>query len=217
MSLKSTLNILKTLGQGVLQGLPNATDDRDPIELFSEWYEAAQEAGMFLPESAALATATPEGEPSVRMVLLKQWDDRGFVFFTNYDSRKALEMEANPQASLLLYWGVLERQVRIEGPVERISEEESFDYFKTRTRASRIGAWASKQSEQLESPDVLAARVRARTEEFQGGEIPLPSFWGGYRVKATRLEFWQGRANRLHDRLVFVRAEPGWTTERLYP
>lgn len=217
MSLKSTLNTLKTLGQGVIQGLPDATEDRDPIELFGEWFRAAEAAGIFLHETTALATATPDGAPSVRMVLLKSWDDGGFVFYTNYDSRKAVELEANPQASLLLHWGVLERQVRIEGPVERISQKESSEYFKTRTRGSRIGAWASSQSEPLEPRDALAARVKARTEEFEDGEIPLPPFWGGYRVKATRLEFWQGRANRLHDRLVFVRAEVGWTTERLYP
>jgi pyridoxamine 5'-phosphate oxidase len=217
MSLKAALNTLKTLGQGVLMGLPDATDERDPIELFGEWYAAAEKAGIFMPESTALATATPDGTPSVRMILLKQWDDDGFVFFTNYDSRKALELDANPRASLLLHWAVLERQVRIEGSVARISEEESLDYFKTRTRGSQIGAWASKQSEVLESPDALAARVKARTEEFEGGDVPLPPFWGGYRLKPTRVEFWQGRANRLHDRLVFVRAEPGWTTERLYP
>jgi pyridoxamine 5'-phosphate oxidase len=217
MSFRSKLNTLKTLGQGVIQGLPDATDDRDPIELFGEWYRAAEEAGLFLHETTALATATPEGIPSVRMVLLKKWDEHGFVFFTNYDSRKALELEANPHAALLMHWGVLERQVRIEGTVERISEEESSEYFKTRTRGSQLGAWASKQSERLASRDALAARLKARTEEFDGGEIPLPPFWGGYRVMATRLEFWQGRANRLHERLVFVRAAPGWTTERLYP
>jgi pyridoxamine 5'-phosphate oxidase len=217
MSLKSTLNTLKTLGQGVLQGLPDATDDRDPIELFGEWYQAAEEAGMFMPESTALATATSDGMPSVRMILLKKWNDRGFDFFTNYDSRKAIELEDNPRAALLLHWGVLERQVRIEGSVERLSEEESIAYFKTRSRGSQIGAWASKQSELLETPGALAARVKARTEEFEGDDVPLPPFWGGYRVKPTRIEFWQGRANRLHDRLVFLRAEPGWTTERLYP
>jgi len=217
MSLKSKLNALRTLGQGVVKGLPEATEDRDPIELFGDWYAAAEEVGIFLPEAVSLATATPEGRPSSRMVLLKQWDEKGFVFFTNYESRKARELDENPHASLCAHWAVLERQVRIEGPVERISQEESFEYFTSRPRGSRIGAWASDQSRRLHNPDELRARVKARTDEFEGEDIPLPPFWGGYRLKPARMEFWQGKANRLHDRLVFIRAEPGWTTERLYP
>ena len=217
MSLKSKLNALRTLGQGVVKGLPEATEDRDPVELFGEWYAAAEEVGIFLPESVSLATASAEGRPSSRMVLLKQWDERGFVFFTNYESRKARELDENPHAAICAHWAVLERQVRIEGAVERISKAESETYFRTRPRGSRIGAWASDQSRRLKNPDELAARVKARTEEFDGEEVPLPPFWGGYRVKPARMEFWQGKANRLHDRLVFIRAEPGWMTERLYP
>jgi len=217
MSLKSTLNALRTLGQGVAKGLSEATEDRDPIELFGEWYSAAEEAGIFLPESMTLSTASSEGRPSSRMVLLKDWDERGFVFYTNYESRKARELDANPHAALCFHWTVLERQIRIVGTVDRTSREESAAYFATRPRGSQIGAWASSQSDRLETKDELKARVKARTDQFEDGEIPLPPFWGGYRVKPARIEFWQGRANRLHDRLVFIRAEPGWLTERLYP
>lgn len=149
MSLKSSIRTIVTLGKGVVQGIPEADEGRDPIELFQAWFHAARDSGMLLPESMALATATPDGVPSVRMVLLKGVDERGFVFYTNYESRKAVELEANPRASLCFHWGILERQVRIEGMVERVSKEESTRYFMTRSRGSRIGAWASKQSETL--------------------------------------------------------------------
>ena len=142
MSLKSSLRTLVTLGKGVVQGIPEADEGRDPVELFKEWFHAAGESGILLPESMALATATQEGLPSVRMVLLKGIDERGFVFYTNYGSRKAEEMDANPNAALCFHWPVLERQVRVEGRVERVSEEESFRYFSTRARGSRVGAWA---------------------------------------------------------------------------
>jgi pyridoxamine 5'-phosphate oxidase len=217
MSLKSTLKTLRTLGQGVAMGLSEATEDRDPIELFGEWFEAAGEAGIFLPETMALATADEAGAPSVRMVLLKKFDERGFVFFTNYTSRKASELEVNPRAMLLSYWSVLERQVRVEGAVERISTEESEAYFATRDRGSQIGAWASDQSSVLAERADLAARAKGQEEKFRGQNVPLPPFWGGYRVKPERIEFWQGRANRLHDRLAFIQDGGSWRTERLYP
>lgn len=217
MSLKSSIKTVLTLGQGVVGGIPEAADDADPIELFGTWFEAARESGILLPESMALATATPAGRPSVRMVLLKGVDERGFVFFTNYGSRKASELDANPAASLCFHWAVLERQVRITGSVSRISEEESLAYFKSRGRGSQVGAWASKQSQPLPDRNHLVERVRETRTRFEGSEIPLPSFWGGYRIDPDGMEFWQGRADRLHERLVFSRADGAWSTERLYP
>jgi pyridoxamine 5'-phosphate oxidase len=217
MTLKSSLKTLVTLGKGVIQGIPEAAERRDPIELFEEWFAAARESGLMLPESVALATATPEGVPSVRMVLLKGIDERGFVFYTNYGSRKAREMEANPRASLCAHWAVLERQVRIEGSVERVSVEESKRYFATRARGSRLGAWASKQSEPLPSREHLEERFRRAKAEHAGGEVPLPPFWGGYLLRPHRIEFWQGKADRLHERLLFERDDQGWSTRRLYP
>jgi pyridoxamine 5'-phosphate oxidase len=217
MSLKSSIKTIVTLGKGVTRGLPEAVQDRDPIELFSEWFQAAEESGLFLPEATALATADADGAPSARMVLLKQVDGRGFVFYTNYGSKKAADMEVNPRAALCFHWPILERQVRVTGSVARISEDESADYFQSRPRASRIGAWASKQSQTLPDRASLERRVREHTERFAAGDVPLPSFWGGYRLVPDRIEFWQGKADRLHERLVFNRAGDTWQTERLYP
>lgn len=217
MSLKSSLRTLVTLGQGVVQGIPEAAADRDPMELFQDWFKAAEESGIFLAEALALATATREGAPSVRMVLLKGVDARGFVFYTNYGSRKARELDANPQAALCFHWGVLERQVRVEGVVERASHEESEAYFASRPHGSRIGAWASRQSQPLPSREVLEERVRRFEQEYPGPDVPLPEFWGGYLLRPTRIEFWQGKADRLHERLVFTRDGERWTTQRLYP
>lgn len=217
MSLKSSIRTAVTLGKGVFVGLTEATEDRDPIELFGEWYQAAQESGIFMPDAMALATADANGAPSVRMVLLKRFDQRGFAFYTNYGSRKAADLDANPRAALCIHWGVLERQVRVEGPVTRVSEDESSAYFATRPRGSRIGAWASDQSRPLRSRGELEHRVRDAEARFPGDDVPLPPFWGGYRLRPERIEFWQGRADRLHDRLVFRREGDGWRTERLYP
>lgn len=217
MSLASSIRTLLTLGKGVVQGLPEAADDADPFELFAAWFHAAEESGLIHPEAMALATATPEGAPSVRMVLLKDVGPQGFVFFTNYRSRKGRELEANPAASLCFHWANLERQVRVEGRVERTTEEESYAYFATRSRGSRIGAWASSQSETLPGRDELEARVREAEERFGNEEVPLPPFWGGYRLLPRRIEFWQGKADRLHDRLAFHRSEEGWESRRLYP
>jgi len=217
MSLKSSIKTVVTLGKGVLQGLPEASDDRDPVELFTEWFHAAQEAGLLLAESTALATATADGMPSVRMVLLKDVDARGFVFYTNYASKKAAEMDENPRAALCFHWPILERQVRVSGTVARISEEESAAYFSSRAKGSRIGAWASKQSAPLPDRATLEGRVKKYKARYPGGDVPLPPFWGGYRLVPGRIEFWQGKADRLHERLVFTRAGEGWGTERLYP
>lgn len=218
MSLLSRVRLLTTFGQGVSRGLPDPTGDEDPIEFFQAWWSAAEDAGLFMPEACALATASREGRPSARMVLLKMLDERGFVFFTNYESRKAEELTENPHAALCFHWAVLERQVRVEGPVERVSEEESRSYFESRGRGSRLGAWASRQSRPLPERAVLERAVGETRERFEGGEVPLPPFWGGFRVRPVRIEFWQGRADRLHDRLVFERVEGGpWTHHRLYP
>lgn len=217
MSIKSSIKTVLTLGKGVAGGIPEADAARDPVELFREWWAAAEESGIIHPEAMALATADERGRPSVRMVLLKEVDERGFVFFTNYGSRKAAELDANPHAALCFHWAVHERQVRISGPVSRISDEESREYFRTRTRGSRIGAWASRQSEPLDDRETLERRVREMKERFQGEEVPLPPFWGGYRLRPEAIEFWQGRADRLHDRLAFERDEDGWSAGRLYP
>jgi pyridoxamine 5'-phosphate oxidase len=217
MSIKSAIKSVVTLGQGVTQGLSEASADRDPIELFGEWFEQAKESGILLPESASLATASRDGIPSSRMVLLKSFSAEGFGFFTNYGSRKAREMDENPNASLLLHWVVLERQVRVEGSVERIGEEASAAYFRTRDRGSQIGAWASRQSEELEDRSVLKEQAKEIEQRFKGQDVPVPPFWGGYRLIPERIEFWQGRLNRLHDRLSFTREGESWTARRLYP
>jgi pyridoxamine 5'-phosphate oxidase len=217
MSLKSSIKTVVTLGKGVIQGIPAAAEDRDPIELFDDWFHAAQESGLLMPESTALATATADGMPSVRMVLLKAVDARGFVFFTNYASKKAADLDENPRAALCFHWPILERQVRVSGPVVRISTEESMAYFSSRPRGSRIGAWASKQSQALPDRATLERRVEEYDARYPGGDVPLPPFWGGYRLAPERIEFWQGKADRLHERLVFTRDGDGWGTERLYP
>ena len=218
MSLKSSIKTVLTLGQGVTTGIPEAAANADPIELFQAWLEVAEEAGIHEPNAIALATSTAEGVPSVRMVLLKGIDERGFVFFTNYESRKAVEIEANPNAALCIHWPVLERQIRVTGSVARITEEESLAYFSSRGRGSRLGAWASKQSHPLPERAELEGRVREMKDRFDGEDVPLPPFWGGYRIVPDQIEFWQGKADRLHERLVFSRSDgEAWGTERLYP
>lgn len=217
MSLKSSIKTVVTLGRGLTSGLPDADADTDPIELFETWFEAARESGLLLPEATSLATATPDGVPSARMVLLKQVDAAGFVFYTNFESDKARDLDANPNAALCFHWPVLQRQVRVAGTVARISEDDNLAYFASRPRGSQIGAWASRQSRPLESRGELEQRAREHTAKFSDGEVPLPPFWGGYRISPLRIEFWQGRADRLHDRLVFRREGHLWSTQRLYP
>jgi pyridoxamine 5'-phosphate oxidase len=218
-TLKSHLQAILNLGRGVIAGMPDPTGTEEPMELFQEWYDTAEDSGLFMPEAMTLATCTAEGRPSARMVLLKGSDERGFTFFTNYGSRKAGELDANPHAALVFHWAVLERQVRVEGRVSRVSEEESFEYYRTRPRGSRIGAWASKQSRALPTRQTLEERVREAEARFEGDDIPLPPHWGGYRLVPEVIEFWQGRASRLHDRWVFRRegAEEPWSLTRLYP
>ena len=191
--------------------------DPDPIRQFSKWFEEAITIGVIEPHSMALATSTPDGRPSVRIVLLRGCDERGFVFFTNYESRKAIELEANPRAALALHWHELERQVRIEGRVERVSAAESEAYFQSRPIGSRLGAWASRQSEVIAGRESLEARYEELQSRYPDGEVPRPENWGGYLVVPDIMEFWQGRPNRLHDRLLFSRRGTGWVVERLAP
>ena len=190
--------------------------DPDPLRQFDAWFAEAR-AAVRAPEAVAVATATPEGEPSVRMVLAKGWDDKGFVFFTGYESRKGAELESNPRAALLFYWDPLGRQVRIEGPVARVSCEESERYFHSRPRGAQLAALASSQSGVIDGREELEARYAALEREYDGYDVLLPAAWGGFRLTPGSYEFWQHRENRLHDRLRYRRSGGRWTIERLGP
>ncbi|WP_019613951.1 pyridoxamine 5'-phosphate oxidase [Psychromonas ossibalaenae] len=217
MSFISKIRCAFTLGQGLLIENKALKTTNDPIEFFNHWLTEAENSGIILPESMSVSTCTPEGRPSSRMVLLKEVDHKGFVFFTNYGSRKAIELEVNPYAALLFHWNMLQRQVRIEGRIERISTEESNAYFQSRGRGSRIGAWASHQSQELGDRETLVQRVKYFEEKFAGKEVPLPEFWGGYRIIPENIEFWQGKADRLHDRFVYQPTDGNWKITRLNP
>lgn len=189
----------------------------DPISLFDAWYAEAKAAEPNDPDAVALATADSEGRPSVRMVLLKGHDARGFIFYTNLDSRKGAELAANPNAALLFHWKSLRRQVRIEGPVEAVSGAEADLYFASRGRDSQLGAWASDQSRPLPDRATFEARFEAMSRRFVGGDIPRPPRWSGFRVVPSRIEYWSDRAHRLHERRLFVRDGDGWSEGMLYP
>lgn len=191
--------------------------DPDPLVQFRHWFEDACRAELPEPNAMTLATATPDGLPSARMVLLKAADERGFTFFTDYRSRKGQELEANPHAALVFFWGELERQVRISGTVSRVSREETEAYFRTRPRESRLGAWTSQQSTVLAGREVLEARLREVAARHPGEDVPAPPYWGGYLLRPDALEFWQGRESRLHDRVRYQREAGGWRIERLSP
>jgi pyridoxamine 5'-phosphate oxidase len=189
----------------------------NPLALVREWFEEAAESGIIEAERMALATATPDGRPSVRIVLLKGIDDDGIEFFTNYGSRKGRELDANPRAAATLYWQPLYRAARLEGPVERLAPEESDAYFATRPRGAQLGAWASAQGSVLRDREELEERVRETDRRFPG-DVPRPEHWGGYRLRPDAVELWQGRPDRLHDREHFLRQADGtWRAERLSP
>jgi pyridoxamine 5'-phosphate oxidase len=199
-------------------GLRRGDLHSNPLQQFGAWFAAALAADIRDVNAMSLATATPAGKPSVRIVLLKGFDERGFAFFTNYDSEKGREIEANPYAALAFYWVQLERQVRISGAVEKTSREDSAAYFHSRPAGSRLGAWVSKQSEVIDARQILDSRLMEMTERFEKSDIPLPPHWGGYRVKPDKIEFWQGRPNRLHDRFRYSRQADGtWLIDRLAP
>jgi pyridoxamine 5'-phosphate oxidase len=192
--------------------------ESDPLKLFARWFDNARKADLPLAEAMTLATVTPDCRPTARMVLLKQVDERGFVFYTNYNSSKARDLEFNPNAALVFHWTQLEYQVRVEGPVIRTSEEESDAYFQTRPRESQIGAIASPQSEAIPNREWLERRVEEIMTEFGDGPIPRPRNWGGYLLRPERIEFWKARVGRLHDRLLYERRADGtWEVTRLAP
>ena len=201
----------------LLDGLDEKVIDRDPIRQFQSWLNDAIAAKLPLPEAMTLATASPDGKPSARMVLLKQVDHDGFVFYTNYRSAKAAQLDANPYAALVFYWAQLDRQVRVEGSVTRTSPEESRDYFRTRPRESQIGAWASEQSETISGREVLEQRALELETQYCDREIDCPEHWGGYRLNPERIEFWKSRIGRLHDRILYQRTNGGWSISRLAP
>jgi pyridoxamine 5'-phosphate oxidase len=191
--------------------------DADPVAQFADWFEQAVHVGVHQPEAAALATATPDGAPSVRMVLVKKYGEHGLVFFSNYESRKGGELAANPRAALLFYWGELGRQVRVEGPVERTSPEESAAYVRSRPRGSQLSALASPQSREIPDRGSLERRAAELSARHAGVDLPLPEMWGGFRLIPDSYEFWQHRDDRLHDRLRYRRDDDGWVLERLAP
>jgi len=197
-------------------GLSRSDLDDDPVKQFLLWFTEAIDSGIVEPSAMSLAT-TDESEIDIRTVLLKYFDDKGFVFYTNYKSKKSCQIETRPEAALLFSWLTLERQIKIVGSVEKVSSLESIKYFASRPKDSQIGAWASKQSTTISSRNILQSQFESMKQKFSSGEVPLPDFWGGYRVIPRTIEFWQGRESRLHDRFVYQRNKDSWTISRLSP
>ena len=192
--------------------------DLSPFRQFENWFQEATDAGLHEPNAMSLATVSAKGAPSLRTVLLKVWDEQGFVFFTNHGSRKAQDIATNPNVALLFYWAPLHRQIRIEGTAQKVSTMESLKYFVTRPRGSQLGAWCSAQSSTISSRSILQAKLDEIKQKFQGGEVPLPSFWGGFRVVPTRFDFGQAGDDRLHDRFVYEpETTDRWSIQRLAP
>ncbi len=200
-----------------LKSLDEKSIAKDPLTQFTTWFEEAVSSKLRDPNACTLATCDKDAMPEARIVLLKRYDEKGFVFFTNYTSKKAKNLEDNPKACLNFSWLELERQIRINGVCEKISSKESLSYFLTRSRGSQLGAWVSEQSKVIESREILKMGLAKMKAKFRDGDVPLPDFWGGYRLKPQSIEFWQGRENRLHDRLVFQKAEKSWDLKRLAP
>lgn len=199
------------------EGITESSMLEDPVQQFEQWFTQANESGISDANAFSLATTDSQMRPSVRTVLLKLFDHKGFVFFTNYNSRKAKQLGKNAYAAALFPWLPLNRQVRIEGRCERISSAESLKYFATRPRGSQLGAWCSDQSDVIESRNFLEQKYREAADRFKQGSVPLPSFWGGYRIVPERIEFWQGRENRLHDRIEYLLNDQSWVRQRLAP
>lgn len=217
MTLFEKLRCLFTFGQGVALPLPPIDENADPFSLFTLWFDDANKSGVLLPEAMSVSSVSQDGQPSCRMVLLKEFNQDGFIFYTNYSSRKSQELNKNDKIALLFHWNVLQRQIRIEGCVEKVSAEQSAKYFHSRDRGSQIGAWASKQSSEIQTDTELADSVTYYTKKFAGKAVPLPEFWGGWRIKPNYIEFWQGRASRLHDRVCFKQHNNQWQNFKLQP
>ena len=211
------MNIADLRREYMYAGLSRDDLDPDPVVQFERWFREATAADLYTPNALSLATVGEDGMPSLRTVLLKAFDHKGFVFYTNYGSRKAREIEANPKAAMLFHWLEFDRQVKIQGHVSRVSTAESLRYFTSRPRGSQIGAWVSQQSSPVGSRTLLEQAFTSMRRKFGEGEIPLPDFWGGYRVEPIRIEFWQGRENRLHDRFEYQRDGDDWVIQRLAP
>jgi pyridoxamine 5'-phosphate oxidase len=213
----SDLNLADLRREYTKNGLLESDVDKDPFRQFSTWFDQATKSGILEPNAMSHASVSPDGQPSIRIVLLKGVDEKGFIFFTNYESRKGKDMVSNPKSSLLFFWGELERQIRIEGVIEKIDKLQSKAYFDSRPEGSRIGAWSSNQSEVVISRDFLEKRYEENMAAFAGKEIPMPDYWGGYRLVPNMIEFWQGRGSRMHDRIRYRLLDGSWVVDRLSP
>ncbi len=210
------LSVLKTSKQDIKEFLTEKTISKNPFTQFKKWFDEASHSKFIHSNAMTLATSSKKGKPSARIVLLKSFDESGFVFFTNYKSKKGKDLKENPFASLLFYWDVLEKQIRIEGKISKLSREESEAYFSTRPYNSRIGAWASEQSSMIKGRNILEKDFEKYLTKFKT-DVPLPQYWGGYKLKPNYFEFWQGRQNRLHDRICYSKQKKDWKIERLAP